>query len=344
MASMTIDFEENDFSDFDTAPVGSSLTINTDAGHIGTYGLEIDMAGTFTTTGVETTALSGSFTQLRTGAWMNIDNLTLSTSKLTQFLTFLHDSSDMGSIRLRENGSGTIQILVTVQDDSGSDGQIISIPSGWFHVEVIVTQASTAVSNDGVYEIKINGTQEYIDSTVDNYNYIADMSGDDYEFRLYPIAAESGVSGSLYVDHIQWNDDNTETYVPPVTNSHIWHLDAASTWQNIGDPALSAETVRGLIVKPSTDLDTILAMADDTLQLTEDGGDNWTDRTTLTYNPAAITPLDGANGVDVATYNAATGTPRVTKITNAESGTVATTDLTGTHSTTGQGTDIEAVG
>lgn len=85
MAGMTIGFEGDDFSEFDTAPVGTSYDTNEDAAYIGTYGLEIDMAGTITTAGTESTALSGSFTQLRTGAWINIGDLSLTTSKTTLF-------------------------------------------------------------------------------------------------------------------------------------------------------------------------------------------------------------------------------------------------------------------
>jgi len=80
---------------------------------------------------------------------------------------------------------------------------------------VIMTQAATNVSSDGVYEIKVNGVQDFIDSAMDNYDYFVSMQGSSFEFRLYPIAAEAGVTGDMYIDHIQWNDDGTTLYNPP---------------------------------------------------------------------------------------------------------------------------------
>lgn len=284
-------FDSNDFSEFDNAPGGTRLSTSTDAKLGGsTAGVKWDFAGTAGNGDDQLTALNNAaVTIFRVGFRFDLNTLALDTSaSIRLFDTQTNSGYIPLRIYIRDSGSGEFCDVDAQEDDEVTFKNVASapLPSGDITIEVVLQQATTTSSNDGVCTVYVNGVQEDQDSTLDNNTIFEDMLDGNTIFYLDSNKGGTG-SGIAYYDEIIIRDDSTQIYPPP-TSLRFLGFDADS---------------EDLYISGLKDADTVNLYKYDLATLTESGptGFGSATDTEIDNDTRGIYPL-ARPGVDDAWY------------------------------------------
>ena len=211
-------------------------------------------------------------------------------------------------------------------------------------IEIRIVRASGAAANDGELQVFLDGVSQASSNGEDNYDSFPNLVNVDISTDSG--ANADGVSGTVYFDELEMDDDDTVNLCAGASPSvsHLWHFNGTS-WVRIDDSGWAASPIRALEVIPGTDFDELYAVAGgNDVQQTLNGGTSWASRGTLTNNPVSSEIVDGgAAGLDLIAHHEAPAAVKVERMTNLQSGTPAVSDLTGNHSTNGDGSDVVGV-
>jgi len=233
MASLLVDFEEGDFSGFDTAPAGTAFGVTSPA-VLGTYCGEYDTDGTKTQEGVISITAGGTVEVWRIGFWLNLNDFTFTFANQFEEIVQLEglvDGTPTNVIDVELTNGSDVDLRVQFHgDDSTAVEETLTPPqSGWFHVELVETKATNSSSSDGVVEIYIDNVQEFSDSTLDNFDTMNDTVSETISLLWYGSTNGASVNadGSYLIDRIQWNDTDTDTYQAVESFSGIYTISLA---------------------------------------------------------------------------------------------------------------------
>jgi hypothetical protein len=218
-----ITHDAGNFGEYDTAPTGSILQVQAAAGLNGTdYGIEKSNPGGGAADGDLSIDLSTASSVFRIGFYADLNDVSFSTPE-DDLIMYLQGDFNGYEFRiiLADSGSGFFIRVDTAEDDFSEnflDTTAGGLPSGEFTVEVVWTRASSAVANDGICQILINGTQANIVSNLDMFDSWDDIAATFTNF-IISVDLHAGMTGSFYYDEIILRDDSTPIYPPPASGN-----------------------------------------------------------------------------------------------------------------------------
>jgi hypothetical protein len=121
----------------------------------------------------------------------------------------------LAEVYLRYQG-GSYRINVDVYEDAGwLANDETNISDAEHYVEIESVRAANASSSDGELTVLIDGTQEYNNTSIDNYDAFGNLDG----FHIGPKVVPATASGTIYLDEILANDDGG--LIGPAHRRHV---------------------------------------------------------------------------------------------------------------------------
>jgi len=209
-----LDFEEGDFTDFDSTANETDMAVNGTAAMVGSYGLDIYLDGNQNIT-YGTKALSISTNSIRYRVYADFSNLSLgSGDSWWEGIRINCDGSYNGQTffsvwNMAESG-GNLTLSIIVDDDPYNDNftSVETLSATSHYIEVLITRETYDGANDGTCYLWIDGSPASSNITnLDNYNMFPTID----EIYLGSSASlDATTTGYIYYDDLIIRDDDTE--------------------------------------------------------------------------------------------------------------------------------------
>jgi hypothetical protein len=208
----TLDFEENDLSDFSRTTNGEDLAANATAALVGNYGMEVTCDDTSIHYGEKD--FTNSQVHVRYRFYFDISNLTMADGDAFDFDAITLDGSYSGItnfsyVVVRRSGVN-YEIRANFRDDSASTNfttWTAFTKASSHYVEFYSKRETADGNNDGIGRLYLDGVETGGSFTnLQNFNIFPTMTR--YDFGIKD--QDTGTTSSFYLDDAILRDDDTE--------------------------------------------------------------------------------------------------------------------------------------
>lgn len=204
-----IDYEANNFSEWDYAESGSYLYTSGSAALGGTnYGLAVVCDG------VTYKRCENAMTKVnvfRYRVYFDPNSLSMAEDAGVAFVSFTQNGGSWGGISglmLYWEAAWGYYLQVYLTSDNNVESQDTCVITDAPHyIEVEVTRSSGSSANNGTLQWWVDGVDQGTITGVDNYNRMIDAN---FNFRVGTMGYVGTISGTVYVDQIILNDTGNE--------------------------------------------------------------------------------------------------------------------------------------
>jgi len=210
-----IGFETGDFSECTAYTSDADFTINSTNPLFGTYDLKADIVQSDYFY-VNKDVTEAGQTQFRWRFYFDPRSITIGNGEMFTIAEWYGDNSGPDaqvSVYFRYDTGTGHRFYFAVWDDENAvevaDYSDVIAVDEKHYIEIYITKATNATSNDGTVEYWVDGVSQAASSSYDNFNEFDDASSY-FRFRLLVFSVDAGTSGAVYWDAWKCNNDGSE--------------------------------------------------------------------------------------------------------------------------------------